>query len=67
MTNTMTPILDRLVEIKEAQIGGGVVKPMTRFEDHRGWLIEMIRNDEIPPDNQPAMAYLSETEPPVCR
>ena len=52
---------------REGPIGGVVVKPLERFEDDRGWLIELYREDELPPALHPAMAYLSETHPGVVR
>ena len=52
---------------QEGSIDGVVVKPLKRFEDARGWLIELCRDDELPPANRPAMAYISQTLPGVAR
>ena len=52
---------------REGSIDGVVVKPLKRFEDARGWLVELYRGDELPPANRPAMAYISQTLPGVAR
>jgi len=46
-------------------IGGVVIKKIEKFSDERGWLAEIFRNDEI--DFQPAMEYISQTQPGVLR
>jgi dTDP-4-dehydrorhamnose 3,5-epimerase len=46
---------------------GVVLKPLARHTDDRGWLSELFRADELAPDLQPAMGYLSRTEPGVVR
>ena len=51
----------------EGLIEGVVVKPLERFEDGRGWLIEFYRDDELPAANRPVMAYASQTLPGVAR
>lgn len=48
-------------------IEGVVVVPLKRHEDSRGWLIELFRDDELPPGFDPAMAYLSVTRPGIAR
>jgi dTDP-4-dehydrorhamnose 3,5-epimerase len=48
-------------------IEGVVCKPLKKFHDERGWLCELFRNDELPPEFHPVMAYLSVTEPGVAR
>lgn len=48
-------------------IEGVIWKPLTRYEDSRGWLCELFRDDEVPETYQPVMAYLSMTEPGVAR
>lgn len=44
-----------------------IIKPLSRFRDHRGWLIEIYRFDEMDPVFRPVMAYISETLPGVAR
>jgi len=48
-------------------IEGVLVKSLRRFADHRGWLIELFRDDELPPGFDPAMAYISSTKPGIAR
>ena len=52
---------------REGPIGGVIVRPLKRFEDTRGWLIELYREDELQPADRPVMAYLSQTLPGVVR
>ncbi len=51
----------------EGAIDGVVFEPLPAFTDHRGWLIELFRDDELLPGQRPAMAYVSETLPGVAR
>ncbi|WP_197528373.1 dTDP-glucose 4,6-dehydratase [Aeoliella mucimassa] len=51
----------------DGPIEGIEPKSLKTFSDHRGWLIELFRNDELPTDNAPIMAYVSQTEPGVAR
>ena len=46
---------------------GVVVKPLKRYEDARGWLMELYRDDELPEGFNPVMGYLSVTKPGVAR
>ncbi|MDP7116343.1 MAG: dTDP-4-dehydrorhamnose 3,5-epimerase family protein [Candidatus Woesearchaeota archaeon] len=46
-------------------IEGVEIKELKTWEDERGWLIEIFREDEI--DLKPAMAYVSHTKPGVVR
>lgn len=48
-------------------IDGVAINPLTPHGDHRGWLLEIYRGDELPADALPAMAYVSETLPGVAR
>jgi dTDP-4-dehydrorhamnose 3,5-epimerase len=51
----------------EGPIDGLLLRPISRFDDARGWLIELFREDQLPAENVPAMAYLSQTLPGVVR
>ncbi len=51
----------------EGPIDGLLLRPISRFDDARGWLIELFREDELPAEHLPAMAYLSQTLPGVVR
>ena len=55
------------MEYREGPIEGVVLKPLKTFKDHRGWLVELFRNDELAGENHPVMAYVSETLPGVAR
>jgi dTDP-4-dehydrorhamnose 3,5-epimerase len=48
-------------------IDGVIWKPLKKYNDHRGWLLELFRHDELPPEFHPVMAYISMTEPGVAR
>lgn len=54
-------------EFEDGIVAGVIVWPLEAIRDHRGWLVELFRSDELPADNLPAMAYLSETLPGVLR
>ncbi|MBL7977473.1 MAG: dTDP-4-dehydrorhamnose 3,5-epimerase family protein [Bacteroidetes Order II. Incertae sedis bacterium] len=41
--------------------------PLRKFNDPRGWLAEIFREDELEKALWPAMAYLSLTEPGIAR
>jgi dTDP-4-dehydrorhamnose 3,5-epimerase len=46
-------------------IQGVVVKKLNKFEDERGWLMEIFRTDEM--QYQPVMSYVSVTKSGVVR
>jgi dTDP-4-dehydrorhamnose 3,5-epimerase len=48
-------------------IDGVILRPLKKFTDARGWLCELFRHDELPPEFHPVMAYISMTEPGVAR
>jgi dTDP-4-dehydrorhamnose 3,5-epimerase len=52
---------------KTGPIEGVLFKPLKQFVDARGWLIELFRDDEMNPNDQPRMGYVSETAPGVAR
>jgi dTDP-4-dehydrorhamnose 3,5-epimerase len=52
---------------QEGPIDGVILRPLARHGDARGWLIELVREDELPPEHRPAMTYLSMTLPGVAR
>lgn len=63
MRKPVTPVH----HFEDGTVDGVIVWPLRAIRDHRGWLIELFRSDELPADNAPAMAYLSETLPGVLR
>lgn len=48
-------------------IKGVEFKSLTKHEDHRGWLYELYRDDELPEGFKPAMGYFSCTKPGIER
>lgn len=46
-------------------IDGVIIKELKKYDDERGWLSEIYRDDEI--EYKPAMAYVSVTKPGVIR
>ena len=54
-------------EYRDGPIEGVEIRSLRRFGDVRGWLVELFRNDELPPDLHPTMAYVSETKPGIVR
>ena len=46
---------------------GVVIRTLKRYEDARGWLMELFRSDEVPAESFPAMGYVSVTHPGVAR
>ena len=51
----------------DCPIGGVVIKELKRYEDDRGWLLELHRSDELAKEFYPAMSYVSMTSPGVAR
>ncbi len=43
------------------------IRPLNQFGDARGWLTELFRQDEMPLEHHPVMAYLSLTLPGAAR
>jgi dTDP-4-dehydrorhamnose 3,5-epimerase len=44
-----------------------ILKPLSFYHDQRGWLCELFRNDEVPKEFWPVMAYISMTQPGIAR
>ncbi len=44
-----------------------VIRPLVRYADARGWLMELFREDALPEGFEPAMGYISVTHPGVVR
>lgn len=49
------------------EIAGIIWKPLKHYRDPRGWLVELYREDDLPAEFHPVMAYVSMTEPGVAR
>lgn len=52
---------------REGSIDDVMFRPLKRFHDARGWLVELFREDELDEAVHPVMAYVSETLPGVAR
>jgi dTDP-4-dehydrorhamnose 3,5-epimerase len=52
---------------RPGDIRGVVVRDLKKYQDRRGWLAELFREDEVPDEFRPAMAYTSATLPGVQR
>jgi dTDP-4-dehydrorhamnose 3,5-epimerase len=44
-----------------------IVRDLRKFDDRRGWLIELFRDDELAAEFHPTMAYISSTLPGAAR
>jgi len=55
------------MNFQSGSIQGIVWKPLPFFNDARGWLTELFRNDDIPAEFRPVMAYVSMTNPGIAR
>jgi dTDP-4-dehydrorhamnose 3,5-epimerase len=55
------------MQFHPGNIDGVIWKPLTHFNDSRGWLCELFRHDEIPAEFHPVMAYISMTKTGVAR
>jgi len=54
-------------KFKEGDIQGIIIRPLTRHADHRGWLVELFRQDELEKGYFPVMSYISITNPGTVR
>ncbi|MGD9900741.1 MAG: dTDP-4-dehydrorhamnose 3,5-epimerase family protein [Calditrichaceae bacterium] len=52
---------------KDGKIDGVIIKDLKKYDDARGWLIELFRDDEIEKQVSPVMAYISQTLPGITR
>lgn len=55
------------MQFKDGPIADVLFKPLNTYRDSRGWLCELFREDELPPEYRPVMAYVSETHAGVAR
>jgi dTDP-4-dehydrorhamnose 3,5-epimerase len=44
-----------------------IIRDLTKYQDDRGWLMELFRNDVVAEENIPVMSYISQTEPGIAR
>lgn len=55
------------MQFQTGVIADVLIRSLTIYEDHRGWLCELFRDDELPVEYRPVMAYVSSTLPGVAR
>jgi dTDP-4-dehydrorhamnose 3,5-epimerase len=55
------------MQFKTGTIDGVIWRPLKKYHDSRGWLCELFRDDDLPAEYNPVMAYISVTEPGVSR
>jgi dTDP-4-dehydrorhamnose 3,5-epimerase len=60
-------ILAHPIPFVPGSVAGVLWKPLRKYHDPRGWLCELFRTDDLPPEFHPVMAYISLTEPGVAR
>jgi len=52
---------------EDGEINGVVMRPLKFYNDARGWLVELFRQDEVVQEWWPVMTYVSQTFPGVTR
>jgi dTDP-4-dehydrorhamnose 3,5-epimerase len=57
----------RELEFRPGRIEGVLVREIRKFVDERGWLAEIFRQDELPAECHPVMAYMAMSLPGVTR
>lgn len=55
------------MSFQDGPIDGVILRSLAAHKDHRGWLTELYREDELPAEYHPVMVYVSETLPGVAR
>jgi dTDP-4-dehydrorhamnose 3,5-epimerase len=61
------PVIEGAETYNDGDIDGVIIRPLQVFNDSRGWLIELFRQDELPAEQWPVMTYASQTLPGVTR
>jgi dTDP-4-dehydrorhamnose 3,5-epimerase len=56
-----------MMSFKNGIIHDVIIRDLTKYQDNRGWLMELFRSDIIVKEFLPAMFYISQTEPGVAR
>jgi dTDP-4-dehydrorhamnose 3,5-epimerase len=56
-----------MMNFKNGIIHDIIIRDLMKYQDQRGWLMELFRSDEIAKEFLPAMSYISQTEPGVAR
>ncbi|MCX6120434.1 MAG: dTDP-4-dehydrorhamnose 3,5-epimerase family protein [Ignavibacteriales bacterium] len=56
-----------MMNYKTGKIHDVIIRDLSKYQDNRGWLMELFRSDIIAQEFLPAMSYISQTEPGVAR
>jgi dTDP-4-dehydrorhamnose 3,5-epimerase len=56
-----------MMNFKNGIIHDVIIRDLMKYQDQRGWLMELFRSDEIAEKFLPTMSYISQTEPGVTR
>ena len=52
---------------RDGPVDGVIWTDLKFYNDHRGWLCEFFRHDDLDPAHHPVMAYMSMTRPGISR
>jgi dTDP-4-dehydrorhamnose 3,5-epimerase len=63
----MSQVMSSRTAFQDGPIDGVSFRSLSPHKDHRGWLIELYREDQLAAELRPVMAYVSETLPGVAR
>jgi dTDP-4-dehydrorhamnose 3,5-epimerase len=55
------------MNFKNGIIHDVLIRDLSKFQDNRGWLMELYRSDVTAEEFLPAMSYISQTEPGIAR
>jgi dTDP-4-dehydrorhamnose 3,5-epimerase len=55
------------MEFTNGKIADVIIYELKKYRDHRGWLAELFRCDELPEEFFPVMSYISFTHPGIAR
>jgi dTDP-4-dehydrorhamnose 3,5-epimerase len=56
-----------VVTFTDGEIEGMAMRPLKFYQDQRGWLVELFRQDDLLQEWWPVMTYVSQTLPGVTR
>src|SRR5512135_2061851 len=55
------------MSFKNGIIHDVIIRDLLKYQDNRGWLMELFRSDVIAKEFLPEMSYISQTEPGIAR
>jgi dTDP-4-dehydrorhamnose 3,5-epimerase len=56
-----------MMSFKNSIIHDVIIRDLMKYQDNRGWLMELFRSDIIANEFLPEMSYISQTEPGIAR